>query len=67
MCFIVGYSSTPCECSSLFATAFEQARTSDLAQKNSEADDLGKVLASSTSRNEASNIHSHRQEVTGNS
>jgi len=31
------------------ATAFEQARTLDLAQKNSEAYDLRKVLASSTS------------------
>ena len=39
-------------------------RTLDLAQKNSEACDLGKVLASSTS-DEASDVHSPSQEVTG--
>jgi len=48
------------------ATAFEQARTLDLAQKNSEAYDLGKVLASSVS-DEASEVHSQNQEVTGSS
>jgi len=49
-----------------FATAFEQARTLDLAQKNSDAYDLGKVLASSVS-GEASDVHSQNQEVTGSS
>jgi len=47
-------------------TAFEQARTLDLAQKNSEAYDLEKVLASSVS-DEASDVHSQNQEVTGSS
>jgi len=48
------------------ATAFEQSRTLDLAQKNSEAYDLGKVLASSVS-DEASEVHSQNPEVTGSS